>query len=291
MSVWELCLFSRKRFKSVTGVDHDISIIYIFLPFLTVSQPQDLPQSPSLPAEDDYSKFAVNWKKEIVFLLRAIMEKGGLLSAHFDHGKNFILTSILGVDADRDEVILDFGATEALNLRILESDRIIFVTSHDKVKVQFIADRIEKTRFEGRDAFRIKLPESLIKLQRREYFRVTTPIANPLKCIVPIENDRKVEMTIVDISIGGIGVVLPHGDMVFEKGMTFPGCQLALPGIGNIAAILEIRSVFDATLRNGQPSKRAGCQWVDLSASMQSMIQRYIIKVERERRAMELDRQ
>ncbi|MDD5240671.1 MAG: flagellar brake protein [Sulfuricella sp.] len=252
---------------------------------------QDTPQNPFSSAENDYSKYSINWKKEIVYLLRAIMEKGGLLSAHFDHGKNFILTSIVGINADREEVFLDFGATEALNLRILESDRIIFVTTHDKVRVQFVAERIEKIRFEGRDAFRIKLPESLVKLQRRGYFRVTTPIANPLKCTVSIENDRKIEMTIVDISIGGIGVALPQCDIAFTQGMVFPGCQLVLPGIGNIVGTLEIRSVFDVTLRSGQPSKRAGCQLVDLPANMQSMIQRYIIKVERERRSMELDRQ
>lgn len=291
MPARESGLLLGNRFRSVIDLDHDVSILSIFLRFLTVNPSQDPPQTPSLSAEDDYSKYSINWKKEIVYLLRAIMEKGGLLSAHFDRGKNFILTSIIGIDADREEVFLDFGATEALNLKILESDRIIFVTTHDKVKVQFVADRIEKTRFEDRNAFRIKLPESLIKLQRREYFRVTTPIANPLKCIVPIENDRKIEMTIVDISIGGIGVTLPQCDIAFTRGMVFSGCHLALPGIGNIVGTLEIRSVFDVTLRNGQPSKRAGCMLVDLPASMQSMIQRYIIKVERERRSMELDRQ
>lgn len=278
-------------FKSAIDGNHDVSIIFIFLRFLTVNQPQDPSKSLSPSAEDDFDKYSINWKKEIVFLLRAIMDKGGLLSAHFDHGKNFILTSIVEVDADRGEVILDYGATEALNLRILESDKIIFVTSHDKVKVQFVANRIEKTRFEGHDAFKIKLPESLIKLQRREYFRVATPIANPLKCIVPIENGHKIEMTIVDISIGGIGVILPQCDIAFTRGMVFPECHLALPGIGNIVGTLEIRSVFDMTLRNGQQSKRAGCQLIDLSANMQAMIQRYIIKVERERRSMDLDRQ
>ncbi|MGE5027386.1 MAG: flagellar brake protein [Betaproteobacteria bacterium] len=256
-----------------------------------MNERQDPRHSPSLSVEDDFDKYSITWKKEIVFLLRAIMEKGGLISAHFDHGKNFILTSIIDINADRDEVILDFGATEALNLRILGSDKIIFVTSHDKVKVQFVANRIEKIRFEGRDAFRIKLPESVIKLQRREFFRISTPITSPLKCIVPIEKDLKVEMTVVDISIGGIGVVLPQCDVAFTRGMVFHDCHLALPDIGNIVGTLEIRSVFDATMRNGQPSKRAGCMLVDLSASMQAMIQRYIIKIERERRAKDLDRQ
>ncbi len=249
------------------------------------------PQTPPISSDDDYSKYSVNWKKEVVFILRAIMEKGELLTAHFDHGKNLILTSIVGVDPEQEEVILDFGANAEMNQKILASDRILFVTIHDRVKVQFTASRIEKIRFEGRDSFRIELPESLIKLQRREYYRVTTPIAHPLKCVIPIEGSQKIGISIVDISIGGIGVVLPQIETALEPGMTFPGCQLVLPDIGNIVATMEIRNVFEVTLRNGNKNKRAGCQFVDLPTNMQSMIQRYIIKVERERRAMQLDRQ
>ncbi|MDD5329483.1 MAG: flagellar brake protein [Sulfuricella sp.] len=249
------------------------------------------PQTPPIPADDDYSKYSVSWKKEIVFILRAIMEKGELLTAHFDRGRNFILTSIVDVDPEQGEVILDFGANAVMNQKILASDRILFVTTHDRVKVQFTAGWIEQTRFEGRDSFRIELPESLIKLQRREYYRVTTPIAHPLKCAIAVDGGQKIEMPIVDISIGGIGVVLPQAEAGLEPGMTFRGCQLVLPDIGQIAATLEIRNVFEVTLRNGHINKRAGCQFVNLPANMQSMIQRYIIKVERERRAMQLDRQ
>lgn len=247
-------------------------------------------QTPPISSDDDYSKYSINWKKEVVFILRAIMEKGELLTAHFDHGKNFILTSIVDVDPEQEEVILDFGANAEMNQKILASDRILFVTIHDKVKVQFAADWIEKIGFEGRDSFRIELPESLVKLQRREYYRVSTPIAHPLKCIIPVDG-QKIGMSIVDISIGGIGVVLPPVESALEPGMKFPGCQLVLPDIGNIVATMEIRNIFDVTLRNGNKHKRAGCQFVDLPTGMQSMIQRYIIKVERERRAMQLDRQ
>lgn len=249
------------------------------------------PQNISASADDDYSKYSINWKKEIVYILRAVMEKGELVSAHFNRGESFILTSIVGIDPDEGFVVLDFGANEALNRKILDSDKIIFVTTHDKVKVQFTAKRIEKTRFEGRNAFRIELPEILIKLQRREYYRVTTPIANPLKCVVPLPGNQRVEVTITDISIGGIGIILPPAGMGIEPGMVFQGCHLALPDVGNILANLEIRNLFEVTLRSGLKTKRAGCQFTDMPASMQSMIQRYIIKVERERRAMQLDRE
>lgn len=249
------------------------------------------PQGLSVSEEDDASGFTVSWKKEIVYILRALMEKTALVSAYFNRGEGFILTSIIDIDPDEGLVFLDLGANEEFNRKILDSEKIIFVSAHDKVKVQFVATWIEKTRLDGRDVFQIELPKSLIKLQRREYYRVTTPIANPLKCIVLTEDMRKIEMTVADISIGGLGVVLPPEDTVIEPGMVFNGCNLVLPEIGNIVAVMEIRNVFEVTLRNGLKTKRAGCQFVNLSANMQSMIQRYIIKVERDRRAMELDRQ
>lgn len=256
-----------------------------------VNPSPDSPRSLLISDEDDASSFTVSWKKEIVHILRAVMEKTALVSAYFNRGESFILTSIIDVDPDEELVFLDFGANEEFNKKILDSEKIIFITSHDRIKVQFVSDRIEKARREGRDVFRIKLPKSLIKLQRREYFRVTSPVANPLKCIVLMGGGRKFEMAVADIGIGGVGVVIPPADVVVEPGMAFNGCNLVLPEIGNIVTAMEIRNVFEVTLRNGLKTRRAGCQFINLSANMQSMIQRYIIKVERDRRAMELDRQ
>jgi len=241
--------------------------------------------------EDDASRFTVSWKKEIVHILRAVMEKTELVSAYFNRGESFILTSIIAVDPDEELVFLDLGANKAFNKKILDSEKIIFITAHDKVKVQFVTHWIERVRLEGRDVFRTGLPKSLIKLQQRDYYRVTTPIAKPLKCIVLAEDKSKIEMTVADISIGGVGVVLPPADAVIEPGMVFNGCNLVLPEIGNIVATIEILNVFEVTLRNGLKTKRAGCQFVNLSTNMQSMVQRYIIKVERERRIRDLDRE
>ena len=47
--------------------------------------------------------------------------------------------------------------------------KVIFVTTQEKVKIQFAEDSIEATTFNQRDAFKLKLPTELLKLQRREY--------------------------------------------------------------------------------------------------------------------------
>jgi c-di-GMP-binding flagellar brake protein YcgR len=94
-------------------------------------------------AEDDASSFTVSWKKEILYILRAVMEKNALISAYFNRGNSFMLTSIIDIDPDEELVFLDYGADEEFNKKILESEKIIFVTAHDKVKVQFVTNRIE----------------------------------------------------------------------------------------------------------------------------------------------------
>jgi c-di-GMP-binding flagellar brake protein YcgR len=248
-------------------------------------------QGLSVSNVDDGNSFTVSWKKEIVYILRAVMKKAELVSVFYNRGESFILTYIIDVDPDKGLVFLDLGANEKSNEKILNSEKIIVVTTHDKVKVQFVTNRIEKVRLDGREVFRIELPKSVLKLQRREYYRVTTPIFKPLKCIVLMGDGRKIEMAIEDISIGGVGVVLPPADAVVEPGMIFNGCSLILPEIGNIVAAMEIRNVFEVTLRNDLKTKRAGCQFINLSPNMQSMIQRYIIKVQRERRVVELDQE
>lgn len=238
---------------------------------------------------DDASKYLVESQKEIAYILRAIMQKGERVTAHFNAGEDLILTSLLEVDMDGDEVILDAGASEALNRKILEARKIIFITSQDKVRIQFSTTHIEKVSYEGRPAFKIDMPDSLIKLQRREYYRLTTPISRPLMCTFPLEDGKKVELQVVDLSIGGLGVLNPLSGFQLEIGKTFQGCHFVLPEIGTIVTTLQIRNAFEITLKNGTHTRRAGCMFVNLPGTMQSMIQRYIIKLERERRALQVD--
>jgi c-di-GMP-binding flagellar brake protein YcgR len=256
-----------------------------------VNPSQNPPQGLPVADEHDASSFTVSWKKEIVYILRAVMAKTEMVSAYFNRGESFILTSIINVDPEGELVFLDLGANEEANEKIIKSEKIIFVTSHDRVKIQFVVHRIEKVRLDDREVFRIELPKSLIKLQRRDYYRVAMSAIKPLKCVVLMEGGTKIEMAVADISIGGVGVVLPPADVVIEPGMIFNGCNLILPEIGNIVAAMEIRNVFEGASGAGLKTQRAGCQFINLSPNMQSMIQRYIIKVQRERRALELDRQ
>jgi c-di-GMP-binding flagellar brake protein YcgR len=235
-------------------------------------------------AADD-SKYLIHSRTEIAHVLRAIMQKNELVTAYFNHGHDFILTSIVEVDPGLGAVIVDCGANDALNKKILDSEKIIFVTTQDRVKVQFVADKIESIQHNKRNAFRVKLPATLLKLQKREFYRLSTPVINPIKCIIPTTRHGRVNVSIADISIGGIGIVGYPPEVEFEPGQVYDGCRIDLPDIGTVTVSMEIKSAFEITLKNGSKTKRCGCEFINIPSSMQAMIQRYIIKLERERRA------
>jgi c-di-GMP-binding flagellar brake protein YcgR len=255
----------------------------------TPSVPREAPPKFELTEADDYGKYLLYSKTEIVFILRALQKKGSLISVYFNQGNDFLLTSVLAVDDSG--ITLDLGSDAQTNRKALASAKLIFVSSHERVKIQFSTTQLVEARHEGRPAFRTPLPESLLRLQRREYYRLTTPIANPLKCLVPVPREdgsqRTVEVNVMDISGGGVAVVVPPEGVPFAPDMRFENCRIDLPEAGTVTATLEVRNVFEVTLRSGTRVRRAGCRFLHLPGPMASMIQRYIIKVERQRKAKE----
>ena len=193
------------------------------------------------------------------------------------------------VSRERPVVIVhQSGHLASMNSKALEARKLFCVTQLDKVKIQFILRGLERIETKGGPAFRAALPDSVLRLQRREYYRLATPIVRPLKCVMafPPENGepRMLEAHIGDISGGGLGVVSIPLDIPIETGQQL-GCRIDLPEVGVVTGTVAVRSVFESVARNGVRSQRAGCEFLKLPGLMLTLIQRYIIKVERERKA------
>ena len=243
------------------------------------------PTQIELTAAEDYSRYLLRSKKEIIHVLRAVMQKNELVTAYFNEGKDFFVTTILAVAPEAETLLLDQGPDEALNKKVLMSEKIVFLSTQDRVRVQFVSNRIEPTQHNDRPAFQVAIPDTLLKLQRRDYYRLTMPIYNPVKCVIPIPGADTIEVSVADLSVGGVGVIGYPPEIELKTGILYPGCRIVLPDVGTIVTTLEIKNTFEITLRNGQISKRSGCQFVNLPASQEAMVQRYIIQMERERRA------
>jgi c-di-GMP-binding flagellar brake protein YcgR len=243
-----------------------------------------------IPADDDDDRFLVRSRVEIAFILKAVMQAGEIVTAYFNDGKDFAITALLSVDGAAGFAILDASKELAANRRLLSSGRIAFVTSQDKVKIQFAVTSVASIEFEGRPALQVPLPETLLKFQRREYYRVPTPVAKPLKCIVPRAGEAPLSLAVVDISLGGVCLTGYPEDTVIEPGMMLENCRIDLVDVGTLTTSLQVRNTFEVPLRNGAVSRRAGCMFFKLPPASEAMIQRYIIRLERDRRARLTDK-
>lgn len=247
---------------------------------------REVPLKIELFSDGEDSKFSIRSKREILFILNSIAQEGTRAALYYDEGNDFILTTALNVDEQG--IWLDVGSIAASNQRILRSNKIIFISSHRQVKVQFVANSIENALLENRAVFYLSLPDSLLRIQRREYFRLTTPAINPLKCVIPVplmESGTPIakrEVTIMDISGGGIALVCEAHDTELQPGKVYEDCRISLPVVGTITATVKVKSSFEITLRNGKISKRAGCEFTYLSGEAAALLQRYVTRLQSE---------
>ncbi len=252
--------------------------------------PAPAKQPPAQFETGEYDQFMLRTPAEVRVVLRGLLDHVSQITAFFNEGRDMLITT-LAVVAD-DHLILDFGPSSEMNRKALAADKHFCVTTLDKVRVQFILRGFTQVQQDGRAAFRSALPAEVLRLQRREYYRLITPIARPLQCQItirlPDDSLYSHEAHVFDISGGGIGISAPPEGIPFEPETILPECHLELPEVGTVVGRLQVRSLFDMTLRSGLRVRRAGCEFIKLPGPMLTLIQRYIIKVERERKAREL---
>jgi c-di-GMP-binding flagellar brake protein YcgR len=236
----------------------------------------------------NWHDYEVTSRREIVALLRNIGEKKQLIRMLVHGEADVCVTSILDVDGDKGSVLLDCSINEAQNQRILAGRQIAFETTLDKIRILFAADQVSAATHQGNPAFRMSVPESLIRLQRREFYRMPTPVSNPVRAVIsmPLElGGGNNIFPLADISCGGIAILdnrLLLGDTIGSK---FDNVKIELPEIGPVTTNLQVRNSMDITLLNNKTNRRLGCEFVDISRGNLANVQKYITKLERERNA------
>ncbi len=137
------------------------------------------------------------------------------------------------------------------------------------------------------------MPQKLIRLQRREFFRLSTPIVNPVPCIIPISNednpeaDRTLELTLVDVSLGGVGVITADPlDELLVIGASFDQCKINFPEVGETNLTLQVRNITQVTQKDGAVKYRVGLQFISPSRGNEGLINRYTYNLERQAMAV-----
>lgn len=238
----------------------------------------------------DESACIVRSRPEIVHILRALVRSRALATVHVTGTRGTLVTPLIAVEDADGEIIVDCSADPALNRSILDAASLLFVSSQDKVRIRFSSAPARLVDRDDGDALAVPIPAELLRLQRREFYRVQTPVARAVLCTLPVGSGsglRFVQTRVYDIGLGGVAVIAPPGTIPAEPGTRYENCRIALPDAGNVVVGLEVRSRFDMQLANGKAAVRIGCRFVRPSPATSSLIQRYTMRMERERKRRE----
>jgi len=234
----------------------------------------------------EQGNYEVHARGEIVALLRQIGEKNQLIRLLVRGAADICVTTILRVDPDSDTIVLDHAVTDEQNARLLAAGQVMCETSLDNIRIAFTVDDLHATLFQGGGALSAAIPPTLVRLQRREFYRMATPVSNPVLAVIPLPDDGAgALLPLHDIGCGGVALLDPRHQLDNTIGKVFKDCRIALPGLGAVTTALEVRYSLDLALLNSKTSRRLGCAFVDLSRADMSQVQRYITRLERERNA------
>lgn len=232
----------------------------------------------------DISSFLIQIPKQIVNQLSLLVKNKSLLSARFGADNASYITTLLAIDEKSHSVALDYGPKEELNQLILRAGKATFDTEYQGIKVSFTGSGLKKVILKGEPAFSMPVPNSLYWMERREYYRVKSPLANPSYCQLILQDKAPVNLKLYDISLTGLAMFNVSKEIsdLLIPGTTFPESKLILSGIGETMISFEVRTKYIVNPDKVQKIQKIGCKFIDISRPTEEIIQRYMQQIQRE---------
>jgi flagellar brake protein len=150
---------------------------------------------------DELEAFRKADRREVLSILGLLQKHGEAINLFLNNGEELILSHLL-------EINLADNACYFLNPTsdTLACEAICIATPGGGSLIKFTS-ALNPWRYQGKAAFRSEIPASIIKLQRREYFRSKVPSNQAFFC--QFQSNHAIRVAIHDLSIGGLSCWIP----------------------------------------------------------------------------------
>lgn len=251
---------------------------------------EPMPVSAAVPLDDEPMprEHCVRSALEIRALLRQFVEGDVPLSLLMPDGTCYT-TSLWAEDAQRGVLVFAADPGEAKVQRLSEAHEVIAVGYLDSVKVQFDVQDLVLVHGRTASAFNAEYPREIFRFQRRGSYRVR-PVGSTLPHVTlthPGLPRRQIDLRVIDISHGGLALMLGEDLDLFKSGEVLPNVNVVLDAATQLRASLRVAHV---SVVGGVPmrGRRIGCELFRLSTHDQRELQRYIDLTQKRRRLLAL---
>ncbi|MFB9126302.1 flagellar brake protein [Paraburkholderia dipogonis] len=234
---------------------------------------------------DADSNFAQRHPLQIAVCLRQLVTGQDFVTVEF--GGRQIVTQILDVDSRNARFVFDAGSVADDNDALPAARQLTFRSLPGGIRTEFTTLDATPTQFDGLPAFEAPLPALLHYVQRREFFRVQTPVLDPYIASGPYADSGSFRLELQDLSLGGIA--LKTADERFgslERGTVLRDVALQLGGFGMLR--LDLGIVAPRQVRTAKGDRRfvIGCKFVATPGSAERTLQRVVTQLETRRQAL-----
>jgi flagellar brake protein len=225
------------------------------------------------------SEYALRHPLQIAICLRILAARHHFMSVEFS-GRQ-MMTQLLDIDSSNARFVFDFGSLATNKHVLLEAPELIFRGLPDGVRTEFVTRPAQLITFEGRLALQASFPEILYHVQRREFFRIDTPVLRPYTAIGKLSDGSEFHVDVKDLSLGGVALRSPDTSFgEIEIGTRLEDVTLSLGTFGTLRLTMEVVSPRRTMMGNGTQRFVMGCRFIDLPATAERTLQRVVTYLE-----------
>lgn len=236
--------------------------------------------------EIDVGSFRLDAPLEIQALLRELQAQRSPLTLSIPSGETCSAT-LIEVDARRGVIDLDSSASPERLRTLLASDEVQAQAFLDNIRLQFDVEGLVMVQGSAGAMLQANLPRPLFRFQRRQAYRVQpTGNAYPFaKFEHPDPAVGLLRLRVLDVSIGGLALLLPPELPPLEPGLLIEQVRLELDRDTRLETSLRLQHV--SALQNPADFLQLGCAFVQLPPLALRDLQRFIDQTQKRRRLLQ----
>jgi flagellar brake protein len=236
--------------------------------------------------------FLIDSQENIISKLYTLFKNKCLFTVYFGDNDDSFITTIHDINRKDNVFIFHYGPKEESIEQLLNSSKITFKTELLGVEVVFDTMRLARIKNQGVFAFAVPVPASMLWMERREFYRMKSPVSKSSYCQVTLKDQESINLKLYDISLGGFSMLtdskkvsdLSKNPDLMALYTSFEQCKLILADTGEYTISFEVRNKHIINPGNLNRMEKIGCKFTRIMPACENAIQHYMQQIERENR-------
>lgn len=220
---------------------------------------------------------------EIKGVLDSLAQRHVTISADIENGPGeelLFLTRLLQVDPAGQFIIIACSRDKPANQALFTCPALVLHANLDNAHIEFAVSDPVDVMFREVAAIRLRFPDSLLRLRRREHQRFRLPPSVALRCVADSGGYTPFEARITDISVGGMGAMIYDNEINLPAGTVLKNCKIVHPRGDAVVVDMEVRYSVRVMLPDGEWAHRSGFRFLEQPPGMAELIKIFVLDLD-----------